>query len=193
MIDPISKRIIKPHDCVLAFGLPTTRADFERTAKQPEGRDFVVNCCSDVDYYERQVLSEMENTVPNILGLGVQVVPNVNSALLPKLFNEYVVTILFCHSVDSKLELDDGLISAEQLVAQIPLKRPMIIDLCACWANDPAKAISKMRPSCLVRFSEVNAQPGHWLYFFWALFKLLADNDMTYLEAFDATVELFIE
>jgi hypothetical protein len=103
------------------------------------------------------------------------------------------VIVLFCHGDTSNLEFDDGLATGDQVVEQIPKDSTMTIDLCACSAFGPAKAIIKQRPSCLTKFVEVSATPSYWLYFYWALFKMLSDKNLDYTEALAETVDLFVE
>jgi hypothetical protein len=193
MIHSLSKQIVKPRDCVLAFGIPTTRTAFDRALNDPGNRDFIVNRSRDWKKYECEVISEIENTEPNIRALGVRVVHDLTIDLLGQLFEDRAATVivLFCHSHDASLEFDDGLASVPDVMARIPTDVQVIIDLCACRAWTLAKTIIKERPRCLTNFVESQATPAYWLYFYWALFKSMKDSELNYLEAFEATSELF--
>ncbi|HEY6245086.1 MAG TPA: hypothetical protein VIX17_14125 [Pyrinomonadaceae bacterium] len=154
-----------------------------------------MNCCPSWEEYEFEVVSEIDKTVPNIERLGVRVVRNLTLSMFGQLFEEQStrVIVLFCHGDTSNLEFDDGLATGDQVVEQIPKDSTMTIDLCACSAFGPAKAIIKQRPSCLTKFVEVSATPSYWLYFYWALFKMLSDKNLDYTEALAETVDLFVE
>lgn len=190
----ISRRIVKPVNCLLAFGIPGSRESFMMALENPANRDFVVNCCPVWEKYNYEIVSEIDFIEPVIKTLGVRVIHDLRLEDFGQLFKQESVDVivLFCHWKDEAVEFADGLADVATVVDQIPPGYSGLLDLCVCHPRSLAVAVRNSRPACLTKFTDKIATPEYWLYFYWALFKMLDDADLTYLSALEATVDTFL-
>src|SRR5260370_35376770 len=70
---PVSRRIVKPPNCVLALGIPTTREGF-RMAQQSDRADFAKRFLGGWAQYYAQFLVDLEAVEPILRKWGVTVV-----------------------------------------------------------------------------------------------------------------------
>lgn len=186
---------MKPSDCIIAFGLPTDEEEFWE-AKDDVRRDFVRNCCPAWQAYRYDIVSHLEQIEPYYEGLGVRVVHGLKLSGLRELLsaNSDKVFILFSHRKDDSVEFFDGMASPEAIVREIPANFRGIIDLCVC---DPTKLAIQIRnhlsPDFLIKFTDITNTPYRWFYFYWAVFTILDDLDVTYTEALKLAVKAFAE
>jgi hypothetical protein len=186
----ITRRIVKPGDCLIGFGIPTSREGFLQAQAAPANRDFVVNCFPDYRDYHRQVISYVEELVPVITHLGASVVLDLTLDDFAALFRKQAsVIILFAHGTDGSIEFADGLAGAEEVIAAVPPAFDGIIDLCVCHSIELALTLRRARQYCIIKYTETVATPAFWLYFYIAVLKRLQEHETNYLDAVDDTME----
>jgi len=180
----LADRIIKPENCAIAFGIPTTVEDFERDLCHPN-KDFSKIYNGVRQKYVKEFLNPLHKTEPVMTRLGVNVIHNLRLDDFGELFQKekLEVVILFSHWKDHSVEFYDGFAEITQIVNEIPIDLSGIIDLCVCHPKELTFALRKLRPNYLVRFTDKEATPFFWLYFYLALFSHLANNELTYLDA----------
>lgn len=187
-----SSQVVKPSDCIMAFGIPTSRRAFNEALANPTNRDFVVNCCPVWEKYDYEIVSEVEFVEPAIKALGARVVHDLTLEGFGELFRRRPgAIILFCHWQNEAIEFADGLKTVPDVIDKVPIDFSGLLDLCVCHPESLAVSLHNSRPNCLTRFTNKAATPAYWLYFYWALFKVLKDSDTTYLDALEATVRSF--
>jgi hypothetical protein len=186
---------MKPSECIIAFGLPTDEEEFWE-AKDDVQRDFVRHCCPVWQVYRADIVAHLEEIGPYYQTLGVKVVQGLKLSSLRGLLtdNSNKVFILFSHWKDDSAEFFDGMASSDAIVNEIPSDFKGIIDLCVCH---PTKLAIKIRnhlsPDSLVKFTDITNTPYRWLYFYWAVFTIMDDLDVTYTEALKRAVQAFAE
>jgi hypothetical protein len=192
MSAPDYSHVVKPSDCIMAFGIPTSRKAVSDALANPANRDFVVNCCPVWEKYDFEIVSEVEFVEPAIKSLGVRVVHNLTLEDFGELFRQqpYAI-ILFCHWQNEAIEFADGVKPVPALISKVPDAFSGLLDLCVCHPESLAVSLHNSRPNCLTRYTNTPAIPAYWLYFYWALFKVLRDSDMTYLDALETTIRFF--
>lgn len=194
MAEIITRRIIKPGDCVIGFGIPTSLKGFRRAQANPANKDFVVNCCPDVRDYQREVIGYTDRLLPVMTALGATVVRDLTLSDFREFFRRGApVIILFAHWNADSIEFDDGLAGVGEVVEAVPPSFDGVIDLCVCHPRELALELRRLRRECVVRFIERDATPAFWLYFYIVVFKKLAASRMTYLEAVESTIVDFID
>ncbi len=162
--------IVTPHDCVLAFGIPTCQGGFEQRLKY--GTSDYARRYSNKDgrgiWYEYyvsfvQVLNELE---PGLRDIGVTVAHNVTSEEFSKLFKKYRVIILFSHWKNEDkdfplgaVELDEGLVDIDTIVDAVPQDYDGFLDLCVCHPENLPSALLTERPKCSVKYLHHAAKP----------------------------------
>lgn len=189
-MQPVSKRIIKPKDCVIGIGLPLTQKGFFEDQKNLN-KDFVRNCCSTWTKYNHEIVNETNRVFPVLTDWGLKIKYELVSSEIRQLFDNKLVVIIFSHWKEDCIELYDGLIKIKDLVDQIPTNWNGIIDLCICHPKALVDLIDKERPKCLTRYSNRQATPAFWINFYLLLFKILNDNNKSYLLALEETVAIF--
>lgn len=192
MDDCVTRRIIKPEQCVVGFGIPTSREGFLRAQASPANRDFVVNNCSDLRDYEREVLNYTDEMIPVLKGLGATVLPDLTLPGFGQLLKKNPpVVILFAHWRTDSVEFNDGLARIEDVIKAVPPDYDGIIDLCVCHPKELALGLRRVRRECVVKFPEDAATPALWLFFYEVLLTKLRDAEMTYLAAVESTISNF--
>lgn len=189
----IGRKIIKPINCVLAFGIPTSREGFVEWEGRPE-KDFVQGFLGGWPQYDHLVVSIFNSIEPVLREWKVTVIQDLTVAGLGSLFrNRFDVIILFSHWKGDAVELFDGFVDPCGFLKQVPEEFSGLIDLCVCHPCALTLALRRYRNKCLVKDITTKATPGFWLYFYLALFKLLKDEDLTYLAALERVVDMFIK
>ena len=194
----ISERIIKPENCAVAFGIPTSKQAFER-----DGSDEVANKEFAKLYrwawgkFEAEIVNPFEKVVPVITGLGVEVCAEATLEDFGQLVrNErFDVVVLFSHWGDESIEFHDGFAQVPSIIEKIPSDFDRILDLSVCHPKSLVEALRRERPDCLIRHIELEKEvtPGIWMYFYLALFKHLKHSDVTYLKALLDVIEAFLK
>jgi hypothetical protein len=188
----ISQRIVKPRNCAIAFGIPTSEAAFFEALQNPEGRDFVPNCLPVWAKYYLEIVVHFEGVRPAFEGLGVTVATDVSLVNFGTLLkrSDIDVIILFSHWGEDQVEFADSLHAISEVMEQIPQTFSGFLDLCVCHPEKLAIEMRKNRQEALTRYIPVRATPYIWLYFYLTVLKLLEGKNMTYMEALDEAREL---
>jgi hypothetical protein len=185
MTEIITRKLIKPQDCVVAVCIPTTRAAHVNALNNPENRDFVPNLGKEWLLYSRDVIAYTSRLLPEIEKLGVTVLYDVTLPTLNKLLSDssYRIFVLIAHWKDDAVEFADGLENISAIVDAVPTDFDGILDLCVCHPVSLALKLRETRPNCVVRFTNAESTPALWLYYFLALFKKLQLEEITYMAA----------
>ena len=106
--------------------------------------------------------------------------------------NKYDIVILFSHWREDTIEFFDGLVGIPDIVKAIPYEFEGLIDLCVCHPEKLTFALRSERPKCLIRYTQKKATPYIWLYFYLMVFKRLKEENITYLQALELTINDFL-
>lgn len=143
--------------------------------------------------YEYHVLNPFNYTRKKLVALGVNVHENLTLLQFGSLFREnHSVVILFSHWKHSGIEFSDRLFESPEIADQIPTNFDGILDLCVCHPTAFVQRVRNEKPSCLIRFTNRQATPNVWMYFYRALFLLLNKGKYNYIDALEKTVESFL-
>lgn len=184
---------MKPSDCILAFGIPTCESDFI-DAKDDEFRDFVTPYSW--GKYHKEIVSHLEEVEPYFKQLEVRVIHRLKLSDFKVLLesNPKRVIILFSHWKEDSIEFFSGMASSDAIVNEVPLDFEGIIDLCVCHPNNLwIKLRNLLPPSALIKFTDVTNTPYKWLYFYWVVFTILDNSEVSYSEALKQGVQAFAE
>jgi hypothetical protein len=192
--DVVTRRVVKPRDCVVAFGIPTTREAFFHALRTPQGRDFIPNCCPDWQDYYFQIASYTDRLVPLLEQLGAVVVRDVSLKKFGELLRQaqHSVVILFSHWRSEAVEFADGLAPVSAVIREMPNSFQGIIDLCVCHPDSLAVQLSDGWPHSVVKFSGVKTTPALWLYIYFAVMRILNEEDTTYMDAVERVIHGFL-
>ena len=112
-------RIVKPDDCTLLIGIPTTAVTFGDAVvdKRTGQRDFA--CAArfgGLAGYRTEIITPFEHARRHWGRYGAEVLEHATSAILREHFrrNAHGVTILITHFVGDRVELFDGLLGCEE-------------------------------------------------------------------------------
>jgi len=190
---PVSRRIVKPPNCVLALGIPTTREGF-RMAQQSESADFAKRFLGGWAQYHAQFLVDLEAVEPMLRKWGVTVVHEATLAdFASVLAKPFDVVILFSHWRADAVEFRGGLESTGALLGVIPPTFSGILDLCVCHPLSLVRELDIHRPKCIVKHLPTEAAPHYWIYFYRTLFSHLRSRDMSYLVAIEEVACAFLD
>ncbi|KAA6461263.1 hypothetical protein DYQ86_13575 [Acidobacteria bacterium AB60] len=190
---PVSRRVVKPAECVLAFGIPTTRESFER-ALTVSGTDYAKQFRGGWSQYYALLAKDVENVESPLREEGVTIVHDLTLEGFAALFERpFPAIILFSHWKEDAVEFSDGMASAGAVLAAVPEQFDGILDLCVCHPMALVAALHKQRPGCLVKYLPVEAKPHFWMYFYKALFLHLKQSDVSYLTAIQEVACAFLD
>ena len=194
MSEPVSERIIKPSDCIVAFGIPTTQEEYLDAVDDPESRDFLTNPMNRPwGKYHRDFVCHLESIAPHLEAMGTRIKYGTRLGDLKEFcYDDAIrVIVLFSHRNGGTIEFFDGMATASDILALIPMDFSGMIDLCVCNPEELYLRLKHERVDCVVKRIEVDATPGLWLYFYHALFKVLREADTTYTHALETVVNEF--
>lgn len=197
MTSIVSRKIIKPENCVLAFGIPTTESDFVENLKSfNKGfSQFFKDQYGEraLKEYIRQILDDLRTIEPILTELGLQIIHKLSLKTFGELFQQskYDVIILFSHWEYDLIEFSGDLVGKSAVLDQIPTTFSGIIDFCICTSKSMGIDMRIERPNSLIRISKNEALPYFWLYFYLVLFKHLKQGNKSYIEALGDVVAEF--
>ncbi len=187
--------IVRPHDCVIAFGIPTNREGFDDRLRKKTS-DYALHFCNFPEYSEYYVnfVRYLDMLKPALRDAGVRVVHDVTSRGFAELFKRHRVVVLFSHWAvmdrrfpQGAIELCEGLVDVGEIVRAVPRDFDGYLDLCTCFPENQIDALLSARPRCRVKFFRKKAKPNLQLYFYGVLFQLLQETPMRYPEALART------
>lgn len=198
----ISRKIIKPHNCIMCFGIPTSKEGYEEKLHRFEygyshlfekkyGRDAFHE-------YKKQFLNDLVKFTPVLNDLGLRIMYETDIDTFSELFESkrYDVVILFSHSNHKRAEIEfhDGFADSAVMVEKIPITFSGIIDLSVCGLLSVVREIRNKRINCIVRYNTEGSKPKpyFWIHFYRVLFDYLKQSNNTYLGAIrDVVHELY--
>jgi hypothetical protein len=144
-----SRRVISPKECAVAFGIPTTAAEFA-FASQNGQSDYVTSWYGGLPQFRRTLLGDLERFMRFAEHCKL---PIIQALTLPKftalLSGQFEVVVLFSHFDDDHVEFKDGFLCSQQVPEAIPPAFEGILDLCVCHPASLVKKLDANRP-CLV-------------------------------------------
>jgi hypothetical protein len=189
----MSTEFVKPFNCMLGFGIPTNKEEFD-LAKTDSKRDFVIP--HNWSKYKFDVVSPIERALPILDQFKFKIIDKgVTLKTFKSMFDvdEVKVVIFVSHRNDKgQVEFFDGLAETEAIVNQIPEDFNGIIDMTTCLPRSLAIEIREKRPNCLVRFADKKITYPVWMAFFQVVGKILNAKDISYLEACELAMDLLI-
>jgi hypothetical protein len=195
---PIDESPTAPADCVLAFAIPTTAADFVRDlgcgptkdfASHVVGRQLAFSDSGRWRLYERSafghVIEVIDKVSTAVAGWGVRVVCHLELRDLRPLLEKYPVVTLVTHSSGAGdwVEFHDGLYPLDEVVKEVPIRRGAILDLTICYSAALADAIKWRHPEWQVISNAEETSLLFRLDFYKSKIKLLTARPMSYLDA----------
>lgn len=178
----MNKSIVTPSDCLLLFGIPTTKAAFFDDIERKD-KDFASLFGGRWSRYEYQFVSELNRLRKSFEKTGLKILENATLNDFEKELEKYQVIILFSHWVGSQVEFSDGLRDIDNVVDAIPQSFNGVIDLCVCHPNQLAKKIREARPNVTVKYTAAPATPLMWLNFYSILFHHLHEKPADYVSS----------
>lgn len=193
----ITNRIVKPVDCALAFGIPTTRSGFLSDRNNPS-KEFARRFDGGWPQYYHEVVRNVDDVIPRLKRLGVTVMRDTSLTGFSALFAQgrFKVVILFSHWANrdgGAVEFTEGFVSAPAIVDVVPMSFVGLVDLCVCHPRSLTEALRALRPKSLVRYVDVDVIPYYWLPFYAALFNHINNNSVTYLKALEEVIGSFFK
>ena len=180
----LTETATRPDECVLAFGIPTSREAFLRDRDRPD-KDFAGRFAGLWRRYDDEVAGPLRAIEPELTGRGVSVEHETTLIRFGELLRDekYRVIILFSHWHKNMVEFADAMTAADDIVAIVPEDFSGVLDLCVCHPEGLTKGIRAERPRCRMRFCQGTATPFFWLSFYQALFEHLDGANLPYLAA----------
>lgn len=189
----VSRRIVKPASCALAFGIPTTQEGFLRACENPHA-DFAKCFLGGWAQYHAQFVVDVEVVEPVLRKWGVTILHDASLADFARIVaGSFDVVILFSHWKDDAVELCDGLETISTLLDAVPPAFAGILDLCVCHPLALVTQLHLHRPACIVKYLPTEAAPHYWMYFYRTLFSQLRNRDLTYLTAIEEVACAFLD
>jgi hypothetical protein len=185
-------RVVRPWNCLMAFGVPTTMEEFESDLAL--GRNDFARQIGDPRTFKTAFLKDFRTTTSTMRKLGLYVKQNATVQALADAFTlGFPVTILYSHwnLTTGCIELRDGLQSPQTITEIVPRSYSGLIDLTVCTPPALAKQLFRAREELYVMWNENELDARFWLWFYVALFKLLSENEMTYLDGFEKVTSDF--
>jgi hypothetical protein len=205
-------KIVKPADCILAFGIPTSRDDFIKDI-QTGDKDFAKTIKGGWFQYKTNIISNLREILAILENIGVTVIHRLTLEDFGKLLNRNTakVIILFSHwkeephhtnlkhAFNGSVEFHDGLKSPDEIIRRIPNNFSNMLDLNVCRSKALAEALKRTRPNCYFRRKIDVFETGNgdevkldiMLHFYKILLKHLARTSKTYFNAYMEVIESF--
>jgi hypothetical protein len=192
MTASLIKRAIKPQDCTLAFGIPTSIEEYRTQRMAPQGHDFLFLVARNESDYRWAVLDDIERLVPAIEQTGARVERATTLEGFAALLRDpsRLVVTLFSHWNNDSVEFADGMASIPRIIEVVSPDYSGILDLCVCHPIDLVTGLRLERPRlAAIKHTEASARVDVWLWFYLALFKVLQDEELSWLDAVETTME----
>lgn len=184
----LTRRILKPRDCVFALALPTVRREFDADCGRHDKE--LARVYGIWERYRQEVAAPADRLLPQMSDLGATVIRRVTLRRFGQLFHrDFAVIILMAHWRKSgAIELADGFAEVGEIIEAIPRNAGRILDLGACQPWPLTLAVRRERPGCVVRMTDSDATPAIWLNFYALILHRLLAQRATYLEAVEMTI-----
>ncbi|MBF0607398.1 MAG: hypothetical protein SFH39_08120 [Candidatus Magnetobacterium sp. LHC-1] len=193
-------RIVKPHNCALAFAIPLDEDSFEQNRKVPDREYTKKNLQDNWEWCYLEVAGIYEKMETKFQQLGVNMFYNVTFKRFKYLLEcgEFDVIILFAHFRNNEsglckpgIEFFDGFATIPEIVNAVPYDFSGILDLTVCKPETLVVKLKERNLKYLIKSGFVNLTPAIWIDFYLLLFKYLYDNKATYVKALEETMYIF--
>jgi hypothetical protein len=181
---------VVPRDCVLLFGIATTKAEFFEDQGRSD-RDFSRRFESMWLRYEREFVGVLRNVAPRLRSFAVAIKYAARLSDFEAAFDTFQVVTLFSHWDEDSVEFADGMKDWPLVLDAVPREFAGIVDLCVCHPGQLAAALRRERREALVRYTDTTATPAFWLYFYVALYSELKRNGGDYIQALESVLKAF--
>lgn len=184
--------IVKPNDCTLLIGIPTTAASFGDAVidKCLGRRDFACSArFGGLAGYKMEIIAPFERARRQWGRYGAEVLEHATSATVRGHLRRKArgVTILLTHFVGDSVELFDALLGCEEFANMVPADHLGIIDLCMCHPMTLVSSVKQAAPGASICFASAALTPAYWFNFYAHLFRLLKSEDVNYIDAMERT------
>lgn len=180
----MNETFTKPQNCVLAFGIPTSKENFHNDLKRTD-KEFAKMFEAGWARYNIEIIQVLEGLKKEYNKVGLNIVYDLTLSNFRKLFLNYDVVILFSHWKENEIEFSDGFVNTTEILNHIPNDFNGIVDLCVCSPKELAMGIRKTKMNCVVKYTNGKAIPSFWLHFYSVLFNYLKNNDVYYLDGLE--------
>jgi hypothetical protein len=188
-----NNKITKPSQCVLGFGIPTTRSSFTKSLKNPNS-DYINRYNCSWNYYKEVIVNPLNDVRPVFDKVGLTIVHNLTLEKFEQLFNEFEVIILFSHWKENKIEFEEGLIEIEKVVDIIPNNFEGVLDLSVCHPTKLGQLIKEQKENCFAKYINIKVNPPVlWFNFYSVLFQYLNYEKKYYLDALEDVIGEFLK
>lgn len=173
----LKHQVIKPNDCVIGFGIPTSKSAYITNKNMGYSRLYETKA-----KYNYDIIVPINNFMKIITAWGVITIFDLNSYNFANLFrkNGFKVIILFSHWEDDFVEFSNGLIAIDEICNSIPEQFNGTLDFCICHPEKLIKKIIQTKPDIDFRYTNEQVTPKFWIDFYTALFSILRVKNVTY-------------
>lgn len=192
--EPFFQRAVRPRDCAILFGIPTTYSSFRRDLGATN-KDLVPNGCPVWPRYRDEVVAPADRLITAAEARGVLVQRDVGIRDIAAMYDgRRTVVILVSHWTHDRVELADGLHPFREVVEQVSEEFTGFVDLCICVTEPMAVLLRAMRPHCIIRSAlQTYIIPRIWFGAFEALFASLDEHPRPYMDAYNEIIGLFLD
>jgi len=196
MASTYEKKTRQISNCVIGFGIPTSKNAFFVAQKSKPGCLALADNSVGLGWppYEHDVVLPLERLQLSYEEWGVKVIHPLKLEDFGDLFRDHShsIVILFTHWGADVVEFSDRMASIQDTAAQIPEDFAGIIDLCVCHPRALVEELQKRCPKAVVKFIDREATPVFWLHFYLLLFKAMYSEQLSYLQALERVVLLLL-
>jgi hypothetical protein len=187
----IADVILKPTDCILGLSIPCTKKSFIKNLNSGNDIDFTKRNL--IRMHEQEFMKPSKQIIKNISNKGVQLFSDFTfDDLTVILKKDFKVLCLFCHNINDRIELYDGLYDIDTIKDCMPHDKVFILDLNACFCDKLALVIGATRTNVLVRYGQRRKTiPLYWILFYEYFFELLNQKQLNYFDAMKITFNNF--
>jgi len=192
--EPIYRRVVRPRDCAILFGIPTTYDAF-RHDLGAANKDLVPNGCPVWPRYRDEVIAPADGLIAAAEARGVLVRRDVRLGDIAAAHDgQRTVVILVSHWTRDRIELADGLHPFHDVVERVPQDFTGFVDLCICISEPMAVSLRALRPRCIIRSAlQTYIIPRIWFGAFEALLASLDEHPRPYMDAYNEIIGLFLD
>ena len=185
--------VVKPSDCALLIGIPTSKETFYNNPNS----DYIKNFSW--PKYQHDIIIPIYKFEKLIRQLGIKVIHKLTYSSFGKIFKDEKIDvfILFSHWKNKRIEFYNDFVPIDKIVNKIPNEFTGILDLCVCHPRELIKELRRKKPNCTLRSidsihqKEAEVTPSVWLTFYLALFKILEEKEITYIMAIHEVLEIY--
>jgi hypothetical protein len=185
---------INPEKYAIVVSIPLTQQEFIEAHDDSVYRDLAQRQGISWPRYHKALTRPFEKVAPAFEKLGVTIMRSATLNNFHSVFRKPGVStvILVSHWQQDTVEFFDGMKPIAEIADGIPTDFDGLLDLCVCHPLGLAKLIKELRPNCLVKLTNTEVKPVIWFQFYRCLFHFLAKEELSYLDAFERSLKLFL-